>query len=264
MKKIRLDQHLVNQGLVETRSRAQRAIDEGLIKVNGSIAVKASQLVQPDCSLALLAQPEFVSRAGAKLKAALETFKVSPLARVCADVGASTGGFTDCLLQRGASKVFAIDVGQDELHTSLRNHPLVVVMDRTNARQLRQLPETPELVTIDVSFISLDFILPAVKEWFEGKPGEVIALVKPQFEAGREEVKKHHGVIRDKEVHAQVLEHVLTQARALGYTLAGLITSPITGSDGNTEFLLWLRLGDGGESLDISEAIARVIPLETD
>jgi Predicted rRNA methylase len=124
MKKIRLDQHLINKGLAETRSRAQRAIEEGLIKVDGKIAVKASQMVKPDCSLVLLAQPEFVSRAGAKLKAALETFKISPLTKICADVGASTGGFTDCLLQRGAAKIYAIDVGQDELHTSLRNHPL--------------------------------------------------------------------------------------------------------------------------------------------
>jgi len=262
MKRIRLDQHLVNLGLAETRTRAQRAIEEGLIKVNGSIAVKASQLVQLDCSVALLAQPEFVSRAGAKLKAALDSFKVSPLAKVCADVGTSTGGFTDCLLQRGASKVFAIDVGQDELHTSLRNHPLIVVMDRTNARHLSRLPEIPELVTIDVSFISLDFILPAVRGWFEGKPGDVIALVKPQFEAGREEVKKNRGVIRDRAIHARVLRHVLTQAQALGYVPAGLITSPINGSDGNKEFLLWLRLGCGGDCLDTDEAIARVIPSE--
>lgn len=264
MKKIRLDQHLINKGLAETRSRAQRAIEEGLIKVDGKIAVKASQMVKPDCSLVLLAQPEFVSRAGAKLKAALETFKVSPLTKICADVGASTGGFTDCLLQRGAAKIYAIDVGQDELHTSLRNHPLVVVMDRTNARQLQKLPEPPELVTIDVSFISLDFILPAVKMWFEGKAGDIIALVKPQFEAGKEEIQRHKGVIRDKKIHARVLEHVMRQAQALGFQIAGLIASPITGSDGNAEFLLWLRLGRDEENIAIQDAIARVIPPETD
>ncbi|HOG76939.1 MAG TPA: TlyA family RNA methyltransferase [Anaerolineaceae bacterium] len=264
MKKIRLDQHLVNLRLAETRGRAQRAIEEGLIKVNGSIVSKSSQLVQTDCAVVLMAQPEFVSRAGAKLKAALDSFKISPLAKICADVGASTGGFTDCLLQRGASKVYAIDVGQDELHSSLRNHPLVIVMDRTNARQLHNLPETPDLVTIDVSFISLDFILPAVRQWFEEKPGEVIALVKPQFEAGREEVKKHKGVIRDQAVHAQVLRQVITHAQLTGFIPAGLIPSPITGSDGNTEFLLWLRFGCDEKSFDINEAILRLIPPEAD
>ncbi|HOE34634.1 MAG: TlyA family RNA methyltransferase [Chloroflexi bacterium] len=264
MKKIRLDQHLVNLGLADSRGRAQRAIEEGLIKVNGSIASKPSQLVPVDCAVVILAQPEFVSRAGAKLKAALDNFKISPLARVCADVGASTGGFTDCLLQRGARKVFAIDVGQDELHASLRNHPLVIVMDRTNARELQKLPEIPELVTIDVSFISLDFILPAVRQWFGDKPGEVVALVKPQFEAGREEVKKHKGVIRDRAVHAQVLRQVIAHARQIGFTPAGLIPSPITGSDGNTEFLLWLRVGCDGKGFDDDEAVARVIPPEAD
>jgi Predicted rRNA methylase len=137
-------------------------------------------------------------------------------------------------------------------------------MDRTNARQLQKLPEPPELVTIDVSFISLDFILPAVKMWFEGRAGDIIALVKPQFEAGKEEVQRHKGVIRDKEIHARVLEHVMRQAQALGFQTAGLIASPITGSDGNTEFLLWLCLGRDEENIAIQDAIARVIPPETD
>ena len=264
MRKVRLDQHLVNLGLVESRNRAQRAIDEGLIKVDGIIANKASQLVTPDCNIAIIARPEFVSRAGLKLKAALERFKLSPLNKICADVGASTGGFTDCLLQYGARKVYAIDVGQGELHESLRNNPLVVVMEHTNARQLKSLPEPVDFVTIDVSFISLDFILPVVLNWFGGKPGEVVALVKPQFEAGREIVKHTNGVIRDSAVHAQVLEQVMTLAQKLGYGLAGLTRSPLTGSDGNTEFLLALRVGSNSDHISIPEAIAQVISQENE
>ena len=264
MSKIMLDQHLVNLGLVESRNRAQRAIDEGLIKVDGVIANKASQMVTPDCNIAIIARPEFVSRAGLKLKAALEHFKLSPLNKICADVGASTGGFTDCLLQYGARKVYAIDVGQGELHESLRNNPLVVVMEHTNARQLKSLAEPVDFVTIDVSFISLDYILPVVLNWFGGKPGEVVALVKPQFEAGREIVKHTNGVIRDSAVHAQVLEQVMTLAHKLGYDLAGLIRSPLTGSDGNTEFLLALRVGSNSDHISIPEAIAQVISQENE
>jgi 23S rRNA (cytidine1920-2'-O)/16S rRNA (cytidine1409-2'-O)-methyltransferase len=264
MRKIRLDQHLVNLGLVESRNRAQRAIDEGLIKVDGIIANKASQMVTPDCNIAIIARPEFVSRAGLKLKAALEHFKLSPLNKICADVGASTGGFTDCLLQYGARKVYAIDVGQGELHESLRNNPLVVVMEHTNARQLKSLAEPVDFVTIDVSFISLDYILPVVLNWFGGKPGEVVALVKPQFEAGREIVKHTNGVIRDSAVHAKVLEQVMTLAQKLGYGLAGLIRSPLTGSDGNTEFLLALRVGSNSDHISIPEAIAQVISQENE
>jgi len=254
----------VNLGLVESRNRAQRAIDEGLIKVDGIIANKASQMVTPDCNIAIIARPEFVSRAGLKLKAALEHFKLSPLNKICADVGASTGGFTDCLLQYGARKVYAIDVGQGELHESLRNNPLVVVMEHTNARQLKSLAEPVDFVTIDVSFISLDYILPVVLNWFGGKPGEVVALVKPQFEAGREIVKHTNGVIRDSAVHAQVLEQVMTLAQKLGYGLAGLTRSPLTGSDGNTEFLLALRVGSNSDHISIPEAIAQVISQENE
>lgn len=264
MKKVRLDQHLVNLGLVENRSRAQRAIEEGLIKVDGVVMCKASHLVTPDCNIAIIARPEFVSRAGLKLKAALEQFKLSPLNKICADVGASTGGFTDCLLQNGARKVYAIDVGEGELHESLRNNPLVVVMEHTNARQLKSLPEPVDFVTIDVSFISLDFILPVVLNWFEGKPGEAVALVKPQFEAGREIVKRTRGVIRDSAVHAQVLEQVMTLAQELGYSLAGLIRSPLTGSDGNTEFLLALRVASDAQQISIPEAISQVILQENE
>ncbi len=255
---------MVNLGLVESRNRAQRAIDEGLIKVDGIIANKASQMVTPDCNIAIIARPEFVSRAGLKLKAALEHFKLSPLNKICADVGASTGGFTDCLLQYGARKVYAIDVGQGELHESLRDNPLVVVMEHTNARQLKSLAEPVDFVTIDVSFISLDYILPVVINWFGGKPGEVVALVKPQFEAGREIVKHTNGVIRDSAVHAQVLEQVMTLAQKLGYGLAGLIRSPLTGSDGNTEFLLALRVGGNSDHISIPEAIAQVISQENE
>jgi len=253
MKKIRLDQHLVNQGLAETRSRAQRAIDEGLIKVNGSIAVKASQLVQPDCSLALLAQPEFVSRAGAKLKAALETFKVSPLARVCADVGASTGGFTDCLLQRGAARVYAIDVGYGQLAWKLRQDERVVVMDRTNVRYVEKLPEEIDLATIDTSFISLKLVLPAARRWLR-PGGHIVSLIKPQFEAGREKVGKG-GVVRDPRVHRSVLQEVLRDAEIQGWAVCGLICSPLLGPKGNREFLAWLKPGPAEQSASVDGMI---------
>lgn len=262
MKKVRLDQYLVDLGLAASRNRAQRAIEEGLIKVNGVVAAKSSQMVTSDCNIKILAQPEFVSRAGLKLKAALDKFKVSPLDKVCADVGASTGGFTDCLLQRGARKVYAIDVGEGELHETLRKNPFVVVMEHTNARQLKRLPEPVEFVTIDVSFISLDFILPNVFNWFGDQPGEVIALVKPQFEAGREIMQQTKGVIRDSTIYTQVLTQVMSSAQNLGYNLAGLVRSPITGSDGNVEFLLWLRVGIDSGSIAIPEAISQVISQE--
>ncbi|MFZ3070912.1 MAG: TlyA family RNA methyltransferase [Anaerolineaceae bacterium] len=259
MQKIRLDQHLVNLGLAESRSKAKASIQSGLIKVDGQVVTKPSQLVPSDCSLTVIADLEFVSRGGLKLKAALEVFMIDPAGKVCADVGASTGGFTDCLLQRGAGKVYAIDVGKDELHPSLRTNPAVVVMEKTNARQLHGLPEPVSLISVDVSFISLDFILPVVLGWFRGTPGDVIALVKPQFEAGRELVKKHKGVVRDKAVHAQVLEQVMTFSQKLGYTVVGLIPSPITGSDGNVEFLLWLKTNTTQGSLDIPTTIEQAL-----
>jgi 23S rRNA (cytidine1920-2'-O)/16S rRNA (cytidine1409-2'-O)-methyltransferase len=180
----------------------------------------------------------YVSRGGLKLAAALDEFKIELSNAICADVGASTGGFTDVLLQRGASRVYAIDVGYGQLDWKLRQNERVVVMERTNARYLESLPEPVNLVTIDASFISLTLILPTAKKWL-ATPGLVVALVKPQFEAGRGQVGKG-GVVRDKAVHRQVLENIVNFAAGAGFKLLSLIPSPITGPAGNHEFLICL------------------------
>jgi len=185
--------------------------------------------------------PRFVSRGGDKLEAALAAFEIAPSGAVCADVGASTGGFTHCLLQHGASRVYALDVGRGILHWSLRQDARVVVMEDINARYLTALPEAVEWVTIDASFISLRVLLPAVVRWLKPE-AEVIALVKPQFEAGRQAVGRG-GVVRDPEVHRRVLETVLTGLAPLGLHPWGLLRSPLLGPKGNVEFLLWARPG---------------------
>jgi 23S rRNA (cytidine1920-2'-O)/16S rRNA (cytidine1409-2'-O)-methyltransferase len=189
----------------------------------------------------VLAPPRYVSRGGEKLAAALQAFAIEVRGAVCADVGASTGGFTDCLLQAGAARVYAIDVGHGLLHWKLRADPRVVLMERTNARYLERLPEAVDFVSVDVSFISLRLILPAVRRWLKAG-GQVVALVKPQFEAGREQVGRK-GVVRDVEVHKQVLIRILGTARELGLGARGLIRSPLRGPKGNQEFLLWLVEG---------------------
>jgi 23S rRNA (cytidine1920-2'-O)/16S rRNA (cytidine1409-2'-O)-methyltransferase len=194
--------------------------------------------------------PRFVSRGGEKLDAALEAFRINVTGWVCADVGASTGGFTDCLLQRGAAKVYAIDVGKGILHWKLRNDPRVVVMEDTNARYVESLPEPVQMVTVDASFISLKLLLPVVKKWLTplrlppsqtSGIGGVVALIKPQFEAGKKDVARGDGVIRDPAIHKQVLLDVLTFAQGEGFQIRGLIKSPLLGPKGNAEFLVWLN-----------------------
>jgi len=252
MPKVRVDILLVNRGLAESRSQAQRLVMAGQVRANGQVIIKPSTPVVDDAELIVDQGPPFISRGGEKLQAALQTFTVDPTGMICADVGASTGGFTDCLLQHGAAKVYAIDVGKGILHWHLRQDPRVVTMERCNARHLKNLPEAVDLVTIDVSFISLQVLLPVVKGWLSQpavmlsqaenpKPvGQVIALIKPQFEAGRREVSRGEGVIRDPDVHRRVLLDVLSCANANGYEPRGLIRSPLTGPKGNTEFLTWL------------------------
>jgi 23S rRNA (cytidine1920-2'-O)/16S rRNA (cytidine1409-2'-O)-methyltransferase len=253
MIKQRLDILLVERGLAESRSLAQRLVMAGQVRVNGQVVLKASAQVAPGSELMVEHGPRYVSRGGEKLQAALQAFGAPVIGRTCADVGASTGGFTDCLLQNGARKVYAIDVGQGILDWSLRQNPQVVVMEGENARFVERLPEPVDLVTIDASFISLKLLLPVVIKWFAGIPpglserggkGEVLALIKPQFEAGRSEVKRGQGVIRDPLVHRQVLLDVLGFAHGMGLGLFGLIRSPLLGPKGNIEFLAWLRLGE--------------------
>jgi len=218
-------------------------------KPGTQVDVKAEVTVQ--------SKPRFVSRGGDKLAWALDTFIIAASRRVCADVGASTGGFTDCLLQNGAARVFALDVGYGQLAYSLRQDPRVVVLERTNARYVEALPELVNLVVADVSFISLKLLLPAIKNWLTPE-ADVVTLIKPQFEAGKQDVGKG-GVVKDSRVHARVLEEILIFAREQGFTIRGLTTSPLKGPAGNIEFLAWLGWGDNGEAQNISLLIKSVI-----
>lgn len=237
----RLDVLLVAKGLAESRSAAQRLVMAGRVRVAGERADKPSRQVPVNAAIWVESGPRYVSRGGEKLEAALAAFDLRPEGRVCADVGASTGGFTDCLLQHGARRVYAIDVGHGLLHWRLRGDPRVVLMEETNARHLRALPEPVDLVTVDVSFISLRLLLPAVEGWLTAK-ADVIALVKPQFEAGKGLVGKG-GVVRDAEIHRKVLAELLPFAASLDLAPRGLIRSPLLGPKGNVEFLLWCQVG---------------------
>ena len=238
----RIDQLLVERGLAESRSKAQRLIMAGQVRMEGQLVHKPSVQAEPNAEIEVVEGPRYVSRGGDKLAAALKAFDLDPSGWQCADIGASTGGFTDCLLQAGAARVFSIDVGYGVLHWRLRSDPRVELMERTNARQLEALPESVQLVVIDASFISLRLLLPQAANWLLDE-GQIVALVKPQFEAGKGQVGKG-GVVRDPEVHRSVLETVLAAAAEQRLVPSGLIRSPLKGRKGNVEFLLWLRPGD--------------------
>jgi len=245
---LRLDTLLVERGLAASRERARALILAGQVRVDGRPIAKAGTAVDRDADVRLLATDHpWVSRGGLKLAHALHAFDVSVSGRIALDIGASAGGFTDVLLQQGAARVVALDVGRGQLNWRLRNDPRVRVLERINARMLtaEQLPPDARLldvVAIDVSFISLRQILPVVPPLLAPN-GDVIALVKPQFEAGREEVGKG-GIVRDDAVHARVVEEVAHAALALGLTRAGLCESPIAGMEGNREYFLHLRRPD--------------------
>ncbi len=258
MPKMRLDLLLVERGLAESRAKAQALIMAGEVRVDGEVAIKPATSVDVAAEVNVEQGPRFVSRGGEKLDAALEAFGIRVMDRICADVGASTGGFTDCLLQRGAARVYAIDVGKGILHWRLRNDPRVVVMEKTNARFVEVLPEPVSLVTVDASFISLKILLPAIRGWYGPQPAEpaagaaeLVALIKPQFEAGRQDVARGDGVIRDAAVHRQVLLDVLRFADAQGLGVRGLIRSPLLGPKGNAEFLAWAALGWASEDIPV-------------
>jgi 23S rRNA (cytidine1920-2'-O)/16S rRNA (cytidine1409-2'-O)-methyltransferase len=246
----RLDQLLVERGLAPTRSRAQALVLAGQVRVglgdSGRTDRKPGDLLATDEPVQLVAQDLYVSRGGHKLEAALEAFGIVPEGLVCLDVGASTGGFTDVLLQRGASRVFAVDVGRGQLADRLRRDPRVVSLERTNARTLTTavLGEPVALAVIDVSFISLALVLGPVAGCFGASGGSIAPLVKPQFEAGRGET--HGGVVRDPGTHRSVLERVARDAAALGLALRGAIASPLLGPAGNREFLFHLAVAAGG------------------
>jgi 23S rRNA (cytidine1920-2'-O)/16S rRNA (cytidine1409-2'-O)-methyltransferase len=240
--KTRLDVAVTKHGLAESRARAQALILAGEVLVNGQAETKAGAMVSDSAVISLRAALPFVSRGGLKLAHALDSFAIDVSRRTCLDAGASTGGFSDCLLQHGAARIYAVDVGYGQLDWKLRSDPRVVVMERTNIRYLDSLPEQPSLCVVDVSFISLRLVLPVVYK-LAADDAECVALVKPQFEAGRGLVGKG-GVVRDERVHRQVVADVITVASEIGWRALALVRSPITGPAGNVEFLL--HLGKSG------------------
>ncbi len=247
--KERLDVLLVKRGLVETREKAKTTLMAGLVLVNGQKIDKAGTMVKEDAELRVLGDAlPYVSRGGLKLEKAMETFGISMEGKVAADIGASTGGFTDCALQRGAAKVFAIDVGYGQLAWKLRSDPRVVNMERTNIRYVRpeDIGELLDFASIDVAFISLTKVLEPAKALLKDT-GEIVALIKPQFEAGRGNVGKK-GVVRDPEIHREVIRAVIDYSREIGFIPKGLTFSPIKGPEGNIEYLV--HLAQSGETAD--------------
>ncbi len=245
--KERLDVLLVRRGLFSSRERAKAEIRAGHVLVEGSPELRPGRECPEDAAIALTGDTlRYVSRGGLKLEKALEEFGIDPAGRVCLDCGASTGGFTDCLLQHGAERVYALDVGSSQLAETLRADSRVLSMEHFNARDLKpeDLPERPSLITVDVSFISLRLVLPALAAVLAPE-AELVCLIKPQFEAGRGRLGKG-GVVRDSRVHREVLEELLAFFPVLGLSVHGLIRSPILGSEGNLEFLCHLRPGAGG------------------
>ena len=246
MAKLRLDVAMTERGLAESRQKAQAIIMAGQVFVNGHKVDKAGAPVAPDAAIEIHGKTlKYVSRGGLKLEKAMSCWPIVLEHRICADIGASTGGFTDCMLQNGADKVYSVDVGYNQLDYRLRIHPKVVCMERTNARYLtrEQIPEELDFFSVDVSFISLELILPAVRPLMK-EGGQGVCLVKPQFEAGRDKVGKK-GVVRDPAVHLEVLEHFLEHAAKAGFTVLDVTFSPIKGPEGNIEYLGWLQAGDG-------------------
>ena len=256
--KTRLDVLLVERGLQETRQKAQATIMSGLVYVDGRKVDKAGTAVPDDARLEVRGSAlRYVSRGGLKLEKAISAFRLSLDGVICADIGASTGGFTDCMLQNGAAKVYAVDVGYGQLDWKLRNDARVVCMERTNARYLdrEQIPDELDFASVDVSFISLRLILPAVHGLLKAG-GHVACLIKPQFEAGREKVGKK-GVVRDPAVHLEVLEQFLQNAKESGFTVLDITYSPIRGPEGNIEYLGYLESGEWVEKeFDLKALVA--------
>lgn len=257
MKKVRLDQLVFDLGYTESRERAKTTIMSGLVFVNGQRADKPGTPVAPDAKIEVRGEAiPFVSRGGFKLDKALKVFPIDPAGKSCIDCGASTGGFTDVLLQHGAAKVYAVDVGYGQLAWKLRNDPRVVNLERTNLRYVtaEQIPELLELAVMDVSFISIKLVLPAVKALL--LPGaDLVCLIKPQFEVGRDEVGKK-GVVRDSAVHCQVIHSILDFVPQLGLSVMGLDYSPIKGPEGNIEYICHLKNGSfEGPTLDVEALV---------
>ncbi|MDX1600805.1 MAG: TlyA family RNA methyltransferase [Anaerolineales bacterium] len=242
----RLDELLVARGLAPDIDTARRMVIAGQVRLGDEIPVKPSRLVARERDLQIETGEPYVSRGGRKLAAALEAFGIPVQDAVCADVGASTGGFTDCLLKNGAARVYAIDVGRGQLHWRLRQDERVIVMERTNARYVERLAEPVGLVTVDVAFISLRTLLPVVKNWLE-EGGDLVALIKPQFEARAEDVEAG-GVVRSSDARTEVVREVIAAAAECGLDPQGLLRSPLQGPKGNIEYLLWAREGGASRS----------------
>ena len=255
--KQRIDVLMFERGLAPSREKARAMIMAGEVLVDDQPVSKPGVSVDPNVDIVVKNKPRFVSRGGEKLAWALETFNVNVSGRICADVGASTGGFTDCLLQNGAARVYAIDVGYGQIDYALRQDSRVIVIERTNARYLETLAEPVDFVTVDASFISLKILIPTIKSWLQ-PTADLILLIKPQFEAGRDEVGKG-GVVRDSKTHKRVLTDILSALKQMGFDIRGLTTSPIKGPAGNTEFLTWIHSGSPIDPpLDIEPLIASV------
>lgn len=257
MTRRRLDAELVRRGLAASRTEAQTAVRDGIVRLGGRVAEKPSTLVQPAEPIELVAPARrFVSRGGGKLDAALDRFGVDPAGRGCLDVGASTGGFTDCLLRRGAQHVVAVDVGYGQLAWSLRRDPRVTVLERTNARDLTpdDLPYVPSLIVGDLSFISLALVVPALAG-VAGPGSDLVLLVKPQFEAGRRDVGRG-GVVRDAAVWRRALERVIEACEAVGLGVQAVMPSPLPGPAGNVEFPLHVMNGPAAGGPDLDGALA--------
>lgn len=249
MAKRRLDQYLVDKGLIKTRSMAQSMIMAGEVYVNGQKAAKAGEMIKGDERIDIKSKSaKFVSRGGLKLDKAINAFDIKLDDCICMDIGASTGGFTDCMLQNGAKKVYSIDVGYGQLAWKLRGDERVINMERTNFRYVtkEQIPDEIDFFSVDVSFISLKLILPPAYDLLKDG-GRGVCLIKPQFEAGREKVGKK-GVVRDKKVHIEVIENVVSFTREIGFSVVGLDFSPIKGPEGNIEYLMYISKADGSES----------------
>jgi 23S rRNA (cytidine1920-2'-O)/16S rRNA (cytidine1409-2'-O)-methyltransferase len=257
MAKERLDKLVVQRGLAETRTKARALIMAGEVRVNGVRVDKSGTMINIAHEVTVDEQSPYVGRGGYKLAGALTEFEIDVQHAVCADVGACTGGFTDVLLQQGAKCVYAIDVGYGQLDWKLRQDSRVKVMERTNARYLETLPEQVDFVCIDVSFISLKLILPAVSGWLKAG-AQIVALIKPQFEAGKAQVGKG-GVIRDDAVRRMVLEDILTWADSQAWQICGLLPSSIQGSDGNVEYLVWLKRSSMNDSQSFKHLIDQLI-----
>ena len=255
MARIRLDQLLTDRGLARSRAEAQALIHAGGVELDGNRRLKPGQMVATDASVSVMEKPRWASRAGHKLEAALDAFDIDPTGVAALDAGASTGGFTDVLLTRGARVVYAVDVGRAQLVQRLRDDPRVVSMERTNLRTLRELPEPIGLATLDLSFIGLRLVLPAVRNLL-ADDGRIVALVKPQFEAGKELVPRG-GVVRDPVIWERVLADLASDAEAVGLSTRRAVRSPIEGGDGNVEYLVDIRRGDRRDpAYDESVALA--------